>query len=56
MKTFESDGTREIEYVIIEDSPSKEDQAVKSETDALYQEVLFIILKQVKRYFYQGEI
>ncbi|MFT7352199.1 MAG: peptidyl-prolyl cis-trans isomerase D [Flavobacterium sp.] len=35
-KRFKSDGTREIEYVIIEDAPSKEDQAeIKAKMDAL---------------------
>lgn len=35
-KRFKSDGTREIEYVVIEDTPSKEDQAeAKAKIDAL---------------------
>ncbi|HCQ12469.1 peptidylprolyl isomerase [Flavobacterium sp.] len=35
-KRFKSEGTREIEYVVIEDTPSKEDQAeAKAKIDAL---------------------
>ncbi|GEC78968.1 peptidylprolyl isomerase [Flavobacterium aquatile] len=35
-KRFKSDGTREIEYVVIEDTPSKEDQTeAKAKIDAL---------------------